>query len=233
MKNEKSLNVPRHIGFIMDGNRRWAKERGLPPMKGHEAGVDALDRAVMTCFDSGVEFVSAFTFSTENWSRTQEEVGFLMALVTKVLKQYLKRFKTDNIKILIIGTRDKLAKSVINAIEEAEEATRNGTKGTLAICFNYGGIHELTDMVKNIVASGKDVSTLLPGDLQQYLYKPEVPPCDLIVRTSGEHRISGYMLPRSDYAELIFDNTYWPDIEAKHVEGYIAEFQARQRRFGN
>jgi undecaprenyl diphosphate synthase len=232
MSNTEKASAPRHIGFIMDGNRRWAKERLLPPMKGHEAGVDALDRAVTACFDRGVEFVSAFTFSTENWNRTQEEVGFLMGLVTKVLTQYMKRFKDDGIKILVIGTRDRLAKSVVKAIEEAEEATKTGTRGTLALCFNYGGLQELTDMVKNIAASGIDIASLEPKDLQSYFYKPEVPPCDLIVRTSGENRISGYMLPRSDYAEFIFDDTYWPDIEEEHIIGYIDEFNARQRRFG-
>jgi len=232
INSEESLNIPNHIGFIMDGNRRWAKERSLLPMKGHEAGVDALERVADACFLRGVKFISAFTFSTENWSRTQEEVSFLMALVTKVLTQYLKKFNDKGIRVVVLGTRDKLGKGVVKAIDEAEAKTKDNTKGTLALCFNYGGTQELLDMVKNINASGVDINTLNPSDLQNYLYHPEIPPCDLIVRASGEHRVSGFMLPRSDYAEFIFDDAYWPDIDETHVEKYIQEYQARHRRFG-
>jgi len=225
-------SVPRHIGFIMDGNRRWAKERGLPPFKGHEAGVDALERVADACFDQGVEFMSAYTFSTENWSRTQEEVSFLMGLVTKVLTQYLRKFHDKGIRIVVLGTRERLLKSVIRAIDDAEEKTKDNQRGTLALCFNYGGHQELIDMFSAMSVKGVDPATLTPANLMNYVYHPEVPSCDLIVRTSGEHRISGFMLPRSDYAELIFDDIYWPDIETKHVEGYIKEFSDRSRRFG-
>lgn len=228
----QATTVPRHIGFIMDGNRRWAQERGLPPFKGHEAGVDALERAADACFDRGVQFMSAYTFSIENWSRTQEEVSFLMGLVTKILTTYLKKFHEKGIRIVVLGTRERLDKKVLKAIDEAEEKTKHNTNGTLALCFNYGGHQELIDMVKKIIDSGVEPSTLQPADLQTYLYHPEVPPCDLIVRTSGENRLSGFMLPRSDYAEFIFDKTYWPDIDKKHVNDYIDEYLSRQRRFG-
>lgn len=230
--SEISPNIPRHIGFVMDGNRRWANERGLPPFKGHEAGVDALERAADACFDKGVEFMSAYSFSTENWARTGEEVNFLMGLVTKVLTKYLKKFHDKGIRIVVLGTRDKLSGSVIKALDEAEAKTFNNTKGTLALCFNYGGHQEIIDIVKGIVKSGVDVDSLEPSDLQSYMYHPEVPPCDLIVRTSGEHRMSGFMLPRSDYAELIFDDAYWPDIDEAHIDKYLTEFATRQRRFG-
>ena len=233
MKNsEISLNVPKHVGFIMDGNRRWAKERGLMPFKGHEAGVDALERVADACFARGVEYLSAFTFSTENWSRTQEEVSFLMGLVTTILTKKLQKFHKKGIRIVILGSKSRLAKKVISAIEKAEEETKNNTNGTLALCFNYGGTQEIVDMVKAVVASGVDVDELTPIDLQKYVYHPEIPPCDLIVRTSGEHRASGFMLPRSDYAEFIFDDTFWPDIDESHVAKYIEEFSSRQRRFG-
>jgi undecaprenyl diphosphate synthase len=232
MKKSENSSVPRHIGFIMDGNRRWAKERGLPPFKGHEAGVDALERVADACFDQGVEFMSAYTFSTENWSRTQEEVSFLMGLVTKVLTKYLRKFHDKGIKIVVLGTRDRLAKSVIRAIDDAEEKTKDNKRGTLALCFNYGGHQEIIDMFTAMTANGVDLTTVSPSDLMNYVYHPEVPSCDLIIRTSGEHRISGFMLPRSDYAELIFDDTYWPDIDAKNVAAYIQEFSSRQRRFG-
>lgn len=232
MNTTDSIAIPRHIGFIMDGNRRWAKERGLPPMKGHEAGVDALERVADACFDSGVEFMSAYTFSTENWSRTQEEVSFLMGLVVKVLTKYLKKFHDKGIRIVVLGTRDRLAPSVVKAIDNAEENTKDNQKGTLALCFNYGGHQEMIDMFSVMQAAGVDASSLQPADLIQYMYHPEVPACDLIVRSSGEHRMSGFMLPRSDYAEFIFDDTYWPDIDEQSVQKYIAEYSARHRRFG-
>lgn len=201
-------------------------------MKGHEAGVDALERVADACFDNGVKVMSAYTFSTENWSRTQEEVSFLMGLVTKILTKYLQKFIDKGIRIVILGTRERLDKRVIAAIENAENTTKDNAKGTLALCFNYGGQQEIVDIVRNIVDSSVDISTLKAEDIKKYVYHPEVPPCDLIVRTSGEHRISGFMLPRSDYAEFIFDNTYWPDIDESHVKTYIAEYSRRERRMG-
>lgn len=231
--NLESSSVPTHIGFIMDGNRRWAKERGLPPMKGHEAGVDALERAADACFERGVKVMSAFTFSSENWSRTQEEVSFLMGLVSKVLTQYLNKFHDKGIRIVVLGTRERLAKSVVKAIDEAEEKTLSNTKGILALCFNYGGHQEIVDMYRKMFAEKVDPDTLTIQDLSKYYYHPEIPGCDLIVRTSGEHRLSGFMLPRSDYAEFIFDDKYWPDVQKEDVANYIEEFTARNRRFGN
>jgi len=224
--------VPAHIGFIMDGNRRWARDRGLPAMMGHEEGVEALRRVVRESFDSGVDYVTAYVFSTENWSRTKEEVSFLMGLVTRVLKKYLKEFHADNVRIVVLGSRDKLSTSVIKAIDETEETTKANTKGTVALCFNYGGLPELADMVRSIVDSGVDVAKLTGSDVQDYLYHPEVPPCDLIVRSSGEHRLSGFMLARSEYAELIFLEKHWPDFSAEDVQAILAEYQKRQRRFG-
>jgi undecaprenyl diphosphate synthase len=233
MNDTDTQTIPRHIGFIMDGNRRWATDRGLPAFKGHEAGVDALERVADACFDRGVEYMSAYTFSTENWSRTREEVGFLMGLVTKVLTDYLKKFHDKGIKIVIIGTRSMLSKTVLKAIDEAEEKTKNNTKGTLALCFNYGGRQEVVDTIKHVVDSGVDLDTLTSDSLMDHIYRPDVPPCDLIVRTSGEHRLSGFMLMRSEYAELLFENKkHWPDIDASDVDAYIAEYSARNRRFG-
>ena len=229
--NEPS-KIPKHIGFIMDGNRRWAKERGLPAFKGHEEGVSALERVADACFDRGVKFMSAYTFSTENWSRTQEEVSFLMGLVTKVLTKYLKKFHEKGIRIVVLGTRERLSNKVIDAINKAEEKTLNNKNGTLALCFNYGGHQEILDMYKKIHQDGVSPDNLSVKDLLKYVYHPEIPSCDLIVRSSGEHRLSGFMLPRSDYAEFIFDQTYWPDVDAEKVDEYIAEYNSRQRRFG-
>lgn len=232
MSDSLLQSVPVHVGFIMDGNRRWAKERGLRPMQGHEAGVDAFYSAVRTCFENGVQFVSAYTFSMENWKRAEEEVTFLMALVPKVLKKYLKEFHKDNIRIAVLGTREGLSKNVIKAIEEAEETTKLNTAGTVALCFNYGAKNELRDMILNAVSSGVDINTLTPEDTQKFLYHPEIPQCDLVVRVSGEKRLSGFMLPRTEYAEFIFDDVYWPDVDEQKVLEYINEYSRRQRRFG-
>jgi undecaprenyl diphosphate synthase len=230
--HDSQKTVPRHIGFIMDGNRRWATERGLAAFRGHEAGVDALERVADACFDAGVQYMTAYTFSIENWSRTKEEVNFLMGLVTKILTKYVKKFNQKGIRIEIIGTREKLSKKVIAAIESAEESTKTNTRGTLALCFNYGGRQEIVDTLRNIVSSGVDIATITAENVVDYLYKPHIPPCDLIVRTSGENRLSGFMMPRSEYAELVFDTKYWPDLDARDVSGYIAEFTSRTRRFG-
>jgi undecaprenyl diphosphate synthase len=228
-----SSSIPTHIGYIMDGNRRWAKAQGKLPMQGHEAGVDAFYRVVRASFDMGAKYVSAFTFSTENWSRTKDEVSFLMKLVPKVLRQYLKDFHKDGIRIVVLGTRDNLPKDVIKAIEESEQMTKDNTNGTVALCFNYGGRQELVDMIKSIVRSGTDVETLSVDTIFDHLYHPDIPPCDLIVRTSGEHRLSGFMLPRSEYAEFIFEDKYWPDIQKEDVANYIEEYTTRSRRFGS
>jgi undecaprenyl diphosphate synthase len=152
--------------------------------------------------------------------------------VKKILTKYLKKFHDKGVRIVILGTRERLTESVIKAIDEAEAKTVNNTNGTLALCFNYGGGQEIVDMIRSFIESGDDASTLTPQNLAKYMYHPEVPPCDLIVRTSGENRISGFMLPRSDYAEFIFDTTFWPDISDVHVAGYIEEFATRQRRYG-
>lgn len=225
-------SVPAHVGFIMDGNRRWAREKGMPPMKGHEAGVDAFYTAVRACIDHGVSYITAYTFSIENWKRAEEEVSFLMALVPKVLRRYLKEFHKDNIKIAVLGSREGLSKSVIKAIDEAEETTKNNTKGTVALCFNYGARNELLDMIKNAVHSGADIDKMSPDDTQKYLYHPEIPQCDLVVRVSGEKRLSGFMLPRCEYAEFIFDDIFWPDVTKEKVVSYLVEYSLRQRRFG-
>lgn len=232
MSSNSKNTVPSHVGFIMDGNRRWAKAQGKNSMQGHEAGVDAFYRAVRACFESGVTYVSAYTFSTENWQRAQEEVKFLMNLVPKVLKRYLREFHEDNIKIVVLGSREGLGKKVLSAIDEAEQTTKDNTKGVVALCFNYGGRQELVDMVREIAKKGIDTAKMTIDDVYTYLYHPEVPPCDLIVRTSGEHRLSGFMLARSEYAEFIFETKMWPDIDGSDVKRYIEEYATRNRRIG-
>ncbi len=224
---------PQHIGVILDGNRRWARARGLKPMEGHMAGYrNFYELSRYTFLEKKIPYLSAFVFSTENWKRTEEEVGFLMRLVTRAISEYLDDFHRDNIKILILGSRDKLSKPVLKAIENAEEKTKDNTGGTLALCFNYGGQQEIVDAAKSLVEQNVDPAGLDIDSFAQALYKPEVPPVDLMIRTSGEQRLSGFMLWRVAYAELLFVDKHWPDFTRQDIDAALDEFASRQRRYG-
>lgn len=224
--------VPRHIGFIVDGNRRWAKERNLPSYEGHLAGYKAILDVVTASFDAGIDYVSAYVFSTENWKRSEAEVGKLMELVLRLLISDLRIFKDKNIRLLILGSPDNLSDKILKAIKNAELKTAQNTAGTLALCFNYGGHQEIVDAFKKIIKSGvkaDDISTEL---ISNNLYAPEVPPLDLIVRTSGEQRLSNFMMWRSAYSEIMFVDKNWPDMTKEDVVYIIEEYSKRSRRFG-
>lgn len=224
--------VPTHIGYIVDGNRRWAKKHGLPTYEGHLAGYNAVKEVMEATFKAGVKYVSAYIFSTENWKRSEEEVSKLMGLVIRLLTSDLPMFKENNIKLKIIGSRDRLDVKIIKAIDNAEAETANNTGGTIAICFNYGGQLEIVDAVKKIMESGcepKDVTIELIGE---NIYSPEIPPVDIIVRTSGEQRISNFMLWRAAYSEMLFLDKLWPDMTKYDVSSIIKEYNERSRRFG-
>ena len=203
--------IPNHVGFIVDGNRRWAKQRGIPAYEGHLAGYNNLHEIVAAAFEMGVKYVSAYIFSTENWKRSQSEVGKLMDLVLKMLSTDIPILQKNNVRLLILGSREHLRPKIIQAIEKAEAETAGNTAGTLALCFNYGGQIEIVDAVKKIVQSGKKVDDISVELIESNLYKPEVPPVDLIVRTSGEQRISNFMLWRAAYSELMFVDKTWAD----------------------
>ncbi|HEU5004898.1 MAG TPA: polyprenyl diphosphate synthase [Candidatus Saccharimonadales bacterium] len=224
---------PQHIGVIMDGNRRWARAQGKKPMDGHLAGYkNFYELSRYTFLEKKIPYLSAFVFSTENWKRTEEEVGFLMRLVTRAITEYLDDFHRDNIKILILGSRDKLSKPVLKAIEQAESKTAGNTGGTLALCFNYGGQQEIVDAAKAIIEQKINADSLDLETFESYLYKPEVPPLDLIIRTSGEQRLSGFMLYRAAYSELLFLDKHWPDFTPEDIDFALDEFANRQRRYG-
>lgn len=225
-------NVPKHIGFIVDGNRRWAKQRGLPTYEGHLAGYKTIQDVVSTAFDAGVKYVSAYIFSTENWKRSEEEVGYLMGLVLRLLTSDLPMFKERNIRLKILGSRQNLNENIIKAIEKAEAKTADNTAGTLALCFNYGGQLEIVDAVKKIMESGVSVDDVSVELIERNLYVPEIPPVDLIVRTSGEQRLSNFMLWRSAYSEIMFIEKFWPDMTKDDVRNIIEEYSKRSRRFG-
>lgn len=222
-----------HLGIIMDGNRRWARERGLKPTEGHAKGYKILkELSLYLLLDKKVPFVSAFVFSTENWKRAEEEVGFLMALVPKALNEFLEEFTEKNIRVVFLGRRDKLSDKVLKSLETAEAKTKDNTAGTLALCFNYGGQAEIVDAAKKLIDQKANASILSEEDFAAALYRPEVPPIDLIVRTSGEERISGFMLWRAAYSELIFIDKHWPDFAREDIDNALVEFDKRQRRYG-
>lgn len=226
------INAPNHIGYIVDGNRRWAKERGLTTYEGHLAGYKAISKIAKASFDVGIRYVSAYVFSTENWKRSQEEVGKLMELVLRLLTVDLSELQKNNIKLVILGSRDNLSDNIKKAIDKAESKTANNTGGTLALCFNYGGHQEITDAVKKIVQSGVLADEVNTDLIEQNLYCPEIPSVDLVVRTSGEQRISNFMLWRIAYSEMIFLDKKWPDMTESDVADIIKEYNNRSRRFG-
>ncbi len=229
---ELKMVLPKHLGIILDGNRRWAKEKSLPTLEGHRQGAETFKTTVLAAFDKGIEYISAFAFSTENWQRTEEEVGYLMKLLVKAVERHLNTFDKAGIKIVVLGRRDHLTAPVLKAIEKAEQKTRDNTRGTLALCFNYGGQEELVDAVKAIVDSGIKPQDITRDTVHEALYYPEVPGVDLVIRTSGEHRTSGFMLYRSDYAELYFSDLYWPDFNEAELDKALSEYSNRKRRFG-
>lgn len=224
--------VPQHIGFIVDGNRRWAKQHGLPTYEGHLAGYNAIQDVARATFAAGVTYMSAYIFSTENWKRSQDEVGRLMGLVLRLLTSDLHYFDEENIRLRILGSREGLDERILAAVEDAEARTASHTAGTLALCFNYGGQLEIADAVRKIVRSGVDADEVTPGLIEQNLYAADIPPCDLIVRTSGEQRLSNFMLWRAAYSELLFVDKNWPEMTAADVTVIIEEYASRNRRFG-
>lgn len=224
--------IPQHVGYIVDGNRRWAKKHGLPTYEGHLAGYNAIQTIAKSTFDAGVQYVSAYSFSTENWKRSQDEVSKLMGLVLKLLTADLHIFDENNIKLKVLGSSNNVSDKILKAINDAEARTANNTRGTLALCFNYGGQLEIADAVKKIVQAGTPAESITPDLIAQNLYYPEVPPIDLIVRTSGEQRISNFMLWRAAYSELLFLDKMWPDMTNEDVTAILEEYSRRGRRFG-
>jgi len=224
--------VPRHVGYVVDGNRRWAKKHGLPTYEGHLAGYNALKDVAIATLAAGAEYMSAYIFSTENWKRSADEVKGLMGLTLKILTSDIPLFNEYNVRLRVIGSRENVPAKIIKAIDSAEAATVNNTGGTFAICFNYGGQLEIVDAVKKIVQSGVKADAVTPELIDENLYVPEVPPMDLIVRTSGEKRLSNFMLWRAAYSEFIFLDKMWPEMTKDDVTAIIKEYSRRQRRFG-
>ncbi len=225
-----NIKIPCHVGIIMDGNGRWAKERGLNRSKGHEAGYKTLKTTAKYILDSGVKVLSVFAFSTENFNRSKEEVDFLMNLFIKGFKKDSAFFNKENIKVVFSGRKEPLKKDVIETMEYLSESTKNNTKGILNICLNYGGRSEIVDAVNHIIKDNlKEVDEEV---INNYLYN-KLPDIDLLIRTSGEVRISNFMLWQLSYAELYFPKCYFPDFNQEEFDKALLEYTKRDRRFGS
>ncbi|GAC1392655.1 MAG: isoprenyl transferase [Candidatus Saccharimonadales bacterium] len=228
-----SLVIPQHVGIILDGNRRWANENHVSTLEGHRSGSENFKIIAHEAFNRGVKYLSAFIFSVDNWTRTEEEVGYLMQLVIKAFEQYLDEFHKDGIRIVVLGRRNGLRRKVLEVIKKTEEKTKNNTAGTLALCFNYGGQEEIVDAIKEIVSEQLHEGQITKQVLNDHLYSPDIPPIDLLIRTSGEHRTSGFMLSRADYAELYFSDKLWPNFTNDDLNEAFNSYQKRERRFGS
>lgn len=221
-----------HLAIIMDGNRRWAKERGLPSFRGHEAGYEALKRIGDACLERGIKVISIFAFSTENWKRTEEEVGYLMDLLERGLREQLSYFAEKNVRIRILGRRENLRPSVLRAIEDAEERTKDHDRATLCVCLNYGGRLEIVDACKSLVGDGIPADQIDEQALQSRMYWPDMPDPDLVIRTSGEERLSGFLLWEAAYSEFYWCQKHWPDFDEGELDKALEVYAVRQRRYG-
>ncbi len=227
--DQQALN---HLGIILDGNRRWARLNNLGVSQGHKKGYETLKQIAKAAFERGITYVSAFMFSTENWSRSKPEVNYLMRLLLWVSKHELDELNQEGIQVRFLGSADRLSKPVVEAIRRIEEMTKHNTKGTMLLCFNYGGQQEIADACQKIIESGSEKPQITPEKIEQNLYSPDVPPIDLIIRTSGEQRLSNFMLWRAAYSEFIFFKTYWPAFTVEMLDRALHEYSLRQRRFG-
>lgn len=235
MENDK-LAVPRHIAVIMDGNGRWAKQRGLPRVEGHIAGAERVREVLRYAREFGVEYMTLYAFSTENWKRSREEVDALMDLLSRFIDGYLDEMKQNNVRLLVSGRIDGLPERAANDLKRAMAETASLTGHTLILALNYGGRSEIADAAKKIaeeVHHGRLDPVKIDEQLfSRYLYLPDVPDPDLMIRTSGEFRLSNFLLWELSYAEFYVTDTYWPDFDREEFRKAIESYSKRDRRFG-
>lgn len=234
--NTESHKLPRHLAIIMDGNGRWAKAKGKPRTFGHEQGVRAVKETVESAAAMGIKYLTLYAFSTENWNRPKYEVDILMKLLIKSLKKELKTFQEHNIRLNAIGALDTLPKKAARELEEVIEQTSKNNKMTLSLALSYGSREELLQAVKSIsvkvknnIISSENIDETI---INSHLYTHDLPEVDLLIRTSGEQRISNFLLWQIAYAELYFIDDYWPDFSKQHLEQALLNYQNRERRFG-
>jgi undecaprenyl diphosphate synthase len=230
------FEVPRHVAIIMDGNGRWAAARGLPRFEGHRRGVEALRGAVRAAADLGISFLTIFSFSSENWSRPPSEITDLMGLLRRFIRKDLAELHNSNVRVRIIGERDDLDRDICLLLQEAEDLTRNNDGLTLVVAFNYGARQEIARAARQLaveVAAGHlSPNDITPDRLGARLHAPDIPDPDVIIRTSGEQRLSNFLLWQAAYSELVFVPINWPDFDRAALEGAIEEYRRRERRFG-
>lgn len=225
--------IPTHVALVMDGNGRWAQRRGLPRTDGHAAGEEALLDTVWGALDAGIRWITVYAFSTENWKRPVDEVRFLMRFNERLLLTRRDELHAAGVKVQFIGRRDwRVPKRVLRHITDTEEMTRHNREMTLSLAFNYGGRAELVDAVNALLAEGVGPGKVTEKAIRRHLYDPSMPDPELMVRTSGEYRISNYLLWQLAYSELVFTDVLWPDFRREHLYDAIAEYQQRERRFG-
>ncbi len=229
------LKIPNHIAIILDGNGRWAKNLGLKRSEGHKAGYENLKKLCVHILKTGVKYLSVYAFSTENFKRSEEEVGYLMNLIAKKFKSDAKYFMENNIKVVFSGIRDNLRKDVLESMDYITNLTKNNKKGTFNVCLNYGGHLEITDMTKKIAKLVKenklDIDNINEDIVNKNLYQ-DLPPIDLLIRTSGEQRVSNFMLWQLSYAEFYFPTVHFPDFNEEEFDKSLIEYTKRDRRFG-
>ena len=233
---KSNIIVPSHIAMIMDGNRRWAKKRGLPPQLGHSEGADAMQKIAEYCSNIGVKYMTVFAFSTENWKRSKEEVDYLMDLLEKCIKDFDKKFKNRDVRIKLLGDITRLPESLQEGIRDIEERTKDKTGLTVNLAINYGGRAEIVSATKAIaldIANGKlkldDINDEL---VSTYMYTSGMPDPDLVIRTGGELRLSGFLTWQSVYSEFYYTNCLWPDFDEEELDKAIEEYNNRKRNFG-
>jgi undecaprenyl diphosphate synthase len=228
--------TPRHVAIIMDGNGRWAAARGLPRAEGHRRGVEALRKVVRAAFELGISYLTIFSFSSENWSRPASEIGDLFGLLRRFIRNDLATLHSDGVRVRVIGERTGLEPDIIALLTEAEELTRFNTRFTLVVAFNYGSRQEIANAAQRLaqeVADGqRDPADVTVEALSDHLDAPDIPDPDLIIRTSGEQRLSNFLMWQAAYSELVFVPIHWPDFDKAALEGAIAEYATRERRFG-
>lgn len=224
--------APRHVAIIADGNRRWARDRGLPVLAGHVQGIEAIRPIVRRARDRGVETLSVYTFSTENWSRPEDEVAGLFGLIDGAVRQYTNELIDEGVRVRVIGRLHEAPADVQRSIRTAEERTRDGARLTLNICFNYSGRAEIVDAARALVAGVPDATLITEEHFAEHLYTAGQPDVDLLVRTGGDQRTSNFLLWQAAYAELVFCDKFWPDFTPADFDAALADYAGRNRRFG-
>ncbi len=228
----RNAAVPRHVAVVMDGNGRWAKKRYLPRFFGHKAGVDTLIKVINACADRGVEYLTVFAFSSENWKRPEDEVSGLMGLVLVAVAKYLGKLAKDGVRIVIVGDRSAVSDRLRAAWLEAELATQHNTRITLSVAFNYGGRWDVVQACRQAMAAGLQPEQITEEALSGYMAMRHAPDPDLFIRTGGEVRISNFLLWQVAYSELVFTDCLWPDFDVAALDAALTTYASRDRRFG-